>query len=126
MHSPRRATATLSVVDLSEALRARRVTDYKKRLNEVLEANEHAVGRLFLSRSLFTREGVKAGRQLLLAHEHLLKVSRLLERLAHRGDVPAPRTPLRVEEVFAELDLLLKKTAELRRRTVAVLASLEA
>ena len=40
---------------------------------------------------MFTKHGTRAGRDLLLAHEHLLRVVSLVNRLGNEGDVPAPR-----------------------------------
>lgn len=113
------------VVDLQEARRSKRLSAYRERLDAVLESNRVAVGRLFLTGTLFTREGTRAGRELLQAHEHLLRVVTLLERLSDRGDVPAPRRPESVEAVFHELDTLLSRTATLTTQTTELLASIK-
>src|SRR3954469_10209941 len=60
-----------AVVSLEEARLHRRLRAYRERLDNVLTANQHAITRLFQTGRLFTREGTKAGRDLLLAHQHL-------------------------------------------------------
>jgi hypothetical protein len=74
---------------------------------------------------LVTREGTRAGRDLLLAHQLLLRVVTLLERLSHQGDIPAPRRAAEVDEIFGELDLLLERTGELTARTFETLEKLK-
>ena len=109
-----------SIVSLEEARLNRRLKAYRERLDRVLSANQHAVTRLFQTGKLFTREGTKAGRDLLLAHQHLLRVVTLLDRLGHAGDVPAPRQQVEVDAIFTELDELLEKTGELTEKTGAL------
>lgn len=112
------------VVSLSEARLERRLGHYRERLERALTSNRAAVGRLYTSGSLFTKEGTRAGRDLLLAHQHLLRVVTLVERLSHQGDVPAPRQSDAIEAIFDELDQLLERTAELTSRTSEVLEPL--
>lgn len=114
----------LQVVSLSDARLSRRLANYRARLDAVLRANQHAVTRLFATGALFTRTGTRAGRDLLLAHEHLLRASALLDRLAHAGDVPAPRRAAEVDAIFTELSLLLERTDELTRQTGELLHEL--
>lgn len=125
MSTLRYAQSTMPVVDLREARLARRLKTYRARLDKVLGSNRRAVGKLYVTGLLFTKDGTRAGRDLLLAHQHLLKVLTLLDRLGHQGDVPPPRTPSEVEAVFAELDLLLERTAELTTRTIELFESLK-
>lgn len=117
----RRRAQTAPVFSLSEARHARRLKTYRERLDRVLRLNKKAIGRLYLSGQLFTRAGTRAGRDLLLAHEHLLKVLSLLDRLSHEGDVPAPRRAGEVEKVFGELDTLLERTGELTQQTTELM-----
>lgn len=112
------------VVNLAEARARSRHEVYQERLTQVLADNKRAVGRLFASGTLFTKEGTRAGRDLLLAHQHLLRVVGLLDRLAHQGDVPAPLTEAGMAEVYAELDVLFARTDELRHRTQELLRTL--
>ena len=109
------------VYSLSEARHLRRLKVYRERLDRVLRLNKRAIGRLYTSGRLFTRAGTRAGRDLLLAHEHLLRVLALMERLSHRGDVPAPRRTGEVEAVFSELDTLLERTGELTAQTTELM-----
>lgn len=125
--SPRaiHSTALENVVSLAEALRVRRIESYRARLDRVLESNRSAVGRLFTSGTLFTRDGTRAGRELLQAHEHLLRVMTLLERLSDQGDVPSPKKPASVDAVFLELDTLLERTTTLTAQTTDLLGELK-
>ncbi len=121
----RARAATLQVVNLSEARVGRRLDVYRHRLETVLASNKLAIGKLYSTGVLFTREGTRAGRELLVAHEHLLRVMRLIDRLAGEGDVPAPKKQSHVEAVFQELDLLLERTQELSDRTGEVIELLK-
>ena len=121
---PRRS-APPAVVSLTEARLARRLTNYRERLNKVVSANKRAIGKLYVSGLLFTKEGSRAGRDLLLAHQHLLRVVTLLDRLSHEGDIPAPRKQSEVDSIFLELDLLLQRTSDLTERTSEVFEMLK-
>jgi hypothetical protein len=112
------------VVSLSELRLNRRLAGYRGRLDRVLKANKRAITRLFGTGLIFTRSGTRAGRDLLLAHEHLLRVVGLLDRLDNAGDVPRPRRADEVNAVFAELDALLERTAELTDSTAQLLEDL--
>jgi len=124
MPKRRTPTAVAELVSLAEVRQARRLQTYRARLDRVLKGNRRALERLFSSGTLFTRPGTRAGRDLLMAHEHLLKVLQLLDRLEHQGDVPAPRAEEAVDRVFAELDTLLQRTAELGAHTASLLGEL--
>ena len=113
------------MVNLTEARLARRLRNYRERLNRVLAGNKRAVGRLYVSGLLFTKEGSRAGRDLLLAHQHLLRAGTLFDRLGHEGDIPAPRRQSEVDLIFVELDVLLERTGELTARTGQVLEELQ-
>jgi hypothetical protein len=119
------APRAVEVVRLAEARLGRRLDTYRDRLHRVLAANRRAVGQLYVSGALFTRPGTRAGRDLLLAHEHLLRVMRLLDRLADEGDVPAPRRAAEVDAIFGELDTLLERTDALTQHTTAMLGELK-
>ena len=121
---PRGASKRAQVVILAEARARTRHEDYQARLAQILADNKRAIGRLYSTGALFTKEGTRAGRDLLLAHQHLLKVVGLLDRLAHQGDVPAPLTEAGMGEVYAELDTLFSRTDELRQRTGELLKGL--
>ena len=126
--SKRRATLKAvpiaEVVNLHDARLSRRVDNYRARLDGVLKANKRAVTRLFSTGLLFTKHGTRAGRDLLLAHEHLLRVVTLIERLGNEGDVPAPRRADEIDAIFFELDQLLDRTSELTEHTAALLEEL--
>lgn len=112
------------VVSLHDARLSRRVIAYRARLDRVIRSNKRAITRLFSTGLLFTKHGTRAGRDLLMAHEHLLRVVALIERLANEGDVPAPRKPREIDDVFEELDALLDRTSELTEHTAELLEEL--
>lgn len=113
------------VFSLAEARLARRLTTYRDRLDRVLRSNRRAIGKLYASGSLFTKVGTRAGRDLLTAHEHLLRVVTLLDRMGDDGDVPAPRSAKEVDAIFTELDTLLDRTGELSEQTSELLGELK-
>lgn len=112
------------VIPLADVRAQRRLRAYHQKIADVLESNRAAIGRLYTSGALFSRQGARAGRDLLLAHQHLLKVLRLLQRLSNAGEVPAPRRPAEIDAVYRELDALLDRTTELTSRTGNYLAKL--
>jgi hypothetical protein len=112
------------LVSLSDLRLSRRLSNYRTRLDRVLGTNKRAVGKLYVTGALFTKLGARAGRDLLLAHEHLLRVVALLDRLANEGDVPAPRKSDEVDAIFNELDTLLDRTGELTQHTSELLGDL--
>jgi hypothetical protein len=118
------AVPVAEVVNLHDARLSRRVDAYRLRLDRVLKANKRAVTKLFTTGLIFTKHGSRAGRDLLLAHEHLLRVVALVDRLGNEGDVPAPRKPEEVDAIFLELDTLLDRTSELTEHTAQLLEEL--
>jgi hypothetical protein len=105
------------VVHLS-AVRARgRLASYQQAIGAVLAANRATFGRLHASGALFSPEGVRAGRDLLLAHQHLLRVVALLQRLSARTHLRGPTALARLEGVCRELDRLLERSSALAERT---------
>jgi hypothetical protein len=122
---PRRGARTAEVFSFAEARLARRLTTYRERLDTVIRTNRKAIGKLYTTGSLFTKVGARAGRDLLTAHEHLLRVVTLLDRLGHTGDVPAPTSAKEVEAIFTELDTLLERTGDLTTQTQALVADLK-
>lgn len=113
-----------NVVNLCQAREERRVLSYREKMNRVLESNRGALERLYATGALFSKDGARAGRDLLLAHQHLLKVVSLLEHLADEGAVPPPRRLDAVEAIYTELDALLARTSTLTQRTGHFLARL--
>jgi hypothetical protein len=113
-----------TVVDLRERLAQRRLDVYREKIGKVAQSNRQAIGRLYTSGALFSQAGAKAGRDLLLAHQHLLKVVSLLNQLADSGEIPAPRSAGEISAVYEELDGLLDRTSALTLRTGQYLARL--
>ncbi len=119
---PRTKPRPASVVDLEQVRGRLRLAGYQSQIGQVLEANRRALTRLFHTGTIFSKEGAKAGRDLLLVQQHLLRVVALLEQLSDQGPLPAPRRREHVEAVYAELDGLLERTSELTDRTGQYLA----
>ncbi len=119
-----------NVIDLASERGRRRLGEYERKILAVIDSNRRALGRLYATGLLFTRQGSRAGRDLLLAHQHLLKVVDLLGQLSDWGDVGAAselREPPRGAEIVAlyeELDSLLERTNQLTTRTGDFLATL--
>jgi hypothetical protein len=107
-----------AVVDLADARDDRQLRDYQERLRAVVETNRKALARLFQSGLIFTRSGARLGRDLLLAHQHLLKVGDLLARL---GELAGGRDG-EAEALYGQVRALLARTAELSARSDGLFA----
>ena len=107
------------VVDLSAARDARRLREFQARCRQVDEGNRKALSRLYQSGLVYTRQGARLGRDLLLAHQHLLRVSDLLLRI---GELSGPAAAVDAEALYDEAADLLARTAKLTSRTGLVFA----
>jgi hypothetical protein len=107
------------VVDLARARDARRLRELQARCKGVDEVNRKALGRLFQTGLVFTRAGARLGRDLLLAHQHLLRATDLLARIS---ELPADTADAEATALYDEAQALLARTAELTARTGVVLA----
>ena len=119
-HRPRRSPAP--VVDLSSVRALRRRELAERRVRASMDENRAALSRLFSSGLIFTQKGARAGRDLLLAHQSLLKVVDLFARLVEPSSRGDDTLKLRAEEVFAHLDAQLARTSQLTARTGEFLA----
>ncbi len=115
----RSSTAEASVVDLSLARDARRLREFQARCRAVDEVNRKSLSRLFQTGLIFTRHGARLARELLLAHQHLLRVTDLLARV---GELPAAAPAGEAAALYDEAQLLLARTTELTARCNGVLA----
>src|SRR5207244_7804427 len=77
----RRMRASATVVDLSSVRAQKRRELAERRVRAAVDENRAALARLFSSGLIFTQKGARAGRDLLLAHQALLKVVDLFARL---------------------------------------------
>lgn len=105
------------VVDLARARDARKVRELQARCRGVDEVNRKALGRLFQTGLVFTRAGARLARDLLLAHQHLLRAADLLARISE-----LPSEGADAEALYGEAQALLARTAELTARTGVILA----
>lgn len=106
------------VIDLQRARDARRLVEYQARSRAVLDTNRRALAQLFQTGLIYSRSGARLGRELLLAHQHLLRVGDLLARLGERfrhGDRNA-------EALYSEVQTLLARTTALTARSDHLLA----
>lgn len=107
------------MVDLAQARESRRLRDFQARCQSVDDVNRKALARIFQSGLIFTRSGARLGRDLLLAHQHLLRVGDLLARI---GELPQPSTHGDAAALYEEAQSLLARTTELTARCGLVLA----
>ena len=109
------------VVDLADARDDHRLRDYQARLRTTEETNRKALSRLFRSGLIFSRAGARLGRDLLLAHQHLMRVGDLLSRL---GDLDnhAGRGRREAEALYGQVQALLSRTSDLSARSDGLLA----
>ncbi len=110
--------ATPPVVDLAKARSARRLRELQARCRAVDETNRKSLVRLFQTGLVYTRQGARLGRDLLLAHQHLLRVADLLARIGEADGAGPGETAA----LYDEAQGLLARTAELTARTGLVLA----
>jgi hypothetical protein len=115
----RKARAFPPVVDLAQARDARRIRELQARCLAVDEVNRKSLARLFQTGLLFTRQGARLGRDLLLAQQHLLRVGDLLARIA---ELPDGAADAEAASLYEEARSLLARTAGLTARTGLVLA----
>jgi hypothetical protein len=106
------------VIDLARVRDERRLEEYQGRTGQVLEANKRALARLFQSGVIYSRVGSRLARDLLLAHQHLLKVGDLLARL---GEMDSPER-FDADAIYGEVHALLSRTTELSARSDGILA----
>lgn len=115
--------AEVNIIDLASERGRRRISEYESKIRRVVDTNRRALTRLFANGVIFTRQGARAGRDLLLAHQHLLKVLDVLGQLSDLGEPKAPRRA-EVEALYEELDGLLERTSHLTNRSGGFLATL--
>jgi hypothetical protein len=106
------------VIDLARARDERRLAEYQRRTRQVQDQNKRALARLFQSGIIYTRVGARLARDLLLAHQHLLKVGDLLARLAETEALER----FDAESVYDEVQALLARTSALGARSEGILA----
>ena len=115
----RKARLAPPVVDLARARDARKLRELVARCRAVDEMNRKSIARLFQTGLVYTRAGARLGRDLLLAHQHLLRASALLSRIA---ELPAAAPDGEAAALYDEAQGLLSRIAELTARSGGVLA----
>jgi len=117
--APTQRVRDLMVVDLCAAREARRLREFQARTRAVDDLNRKALARLYQTGLVYTRQGARLGRDLLLAHQHLLRVGDLLIRI---GELAGPAATADAEGFYAEARDLLARTAKLTSRTGLIFA----
>lgn len=91
----------------------------------MLADNKRTLGKLFSTGTLFTRQGARAGRDLLAAYQDLLKMSDLLVQLSELGSESGGDLGGReARALFEQLEILVIRSSALASRTDGLLASL--
>ena len=106
------------VIDLRLARDERRLREAQRRSVQVLDENKRALARLFQSGLIYSRAGARLARDLLQAHQHLLRAGDLLARLAPLDAVD----PGEAEAIYGEVARLLARTSALSARSNVILA----
>src|SRR5207237_8090167 len=99
------------VVDLSSVRAQRRREHAEMRVRDAIDENRAALSRLFATGLIFTQKGARAGRDLLLAHQTLLRTADLFARLVEPSARDGAALQPRAEEDFAQLDAQLAARA---------------
>ncbi|HSM91484.1 MAG TPA: hypothetical protein VLT47_01285 [Anaeromyxobacteraceae bacterium] len=102
-------------MDLAQARDARRLRELGERCTSVDESARRLLARLFQCGAIFTRQGSRLGRDLLLSHQHLLRAAALVGR-AGDCDEGAPE----------EADALYQEAAALVDRSAQIVTRCEA
>ena len=107
------------VVDLATAREHRRLGRYRDRAQAVLEKNRAALRQLFESGVVFTRHGSRVGRDLLQAHQNLLRVVDMASRPQAAGAAALAKG----DNLFRLIEELLEKTSVIEERNKALFQS---
>jgi len=108
---------TAAIVDLSSVRAQKKREMAERRVRSAMSDNRAALTRLFSSGLIFTQKGARAGRDLLLAHQALLKIVDVFARMGETSSREDQALKLRADEVFGSLDAQLARTASLTQRT---------
>jgi hypothetical protein len=117
-HGParvKRNRTSASVVDLALVRQQHRRLLAERRVRTVLDDNRAALTRLFASGLIFTQTGSRNGRDLLGAHQSLLKAIDQIARLDEAG--AGSRRERELDAVFRQLETQLARTTQLTART---------
>lgn len=111
----RRTAGRSAVVDLAQARDARRLRELDERCQSVDEGARRIVSRLFQCGAIFTRQGSRVARDVLLSHQQLLRAAALIGR-AEELDASVPD----------ECDALYQEASALVERSTQILARCQA
>jgi hypothetical protein len=90
----------------------------------MLAENKRALGKLFSTGTLYTRQGARAGRDLLAAHLDMLKMADVLLQLSELGSESGDLSGREARALFDELEALGRRSRALASRTDGLLESL--
>ncbi len=108
----------MTVISLGLERNLRKLKQNRDQLFAILSNHRSALTRLFETGVIFHREGSRAGRDLLLAHDLLLQVLDLLDTLSENEN-----SPDRVNQL-KKLERMLTRTSALTARTSEKLRAL--
>jgi hypothetical protein len=117
-----RRRSPASIIDLASVRALRRRELAERRVRNAMDENRGALSRLFSTGLIFTQKGARAGRDLLLAHQALLRSADLFARLLDPMSRHDAALKQRAEDLLAHLDGQLARTAQLTARTGEFLA----
>lgn len=104
----------MGVISLELERDMRKLRSNREQLYAVLNNHRQALTRLFETGVIFHRQGVKAGRDLLLAHELLHRVLDQLDELGSddlKGE-PKARLMLRIQRDLTRASVITARTGE--------------
>ena len=117
-----RRRSPASIIDLASVRALRRRELAERRVRNAMDENRGALSRLFSTGLIFTQKGARAGRDLRLAHQALLRSADLFARLLDPMSRHDAALKQRAEDLLAHLDGQLARTAQLTARTGEFLA----
>jgi hypothetical protein len=108
-----------NVIDFEMAREHRRFLKYRERAERVLAENRSVLQRLFDSGVVFTRHGSRVARDLLQAHQNLMRAVDISSREtdAEESDIASP------EPLFQEIEALLEKASVICQRNSSLFQS---
>lgn len=111
-------------MDLGPVRARRHVDRWREKISGVIDLNRRTFERLYDTGVLFSDDGARAGRDLLRAHQHLLEVSSVLDRIEKTATKPGGTGGKgdALGSLYRELDGLLDRTQALTHRTGAHVA----
>ncbi len=113
------------VLDLRQARDRRALRAWRAKVQGVQNSNKRSLSRLFATGAIYTRQGARAGREMLGTHQKLLKLNTLLGRLGELFDDEDAEAE-DVKALVGEIEVLYLKAREAVTRSDSLVATLTA